>query len=47
MVLTMSAEGLTVEISSHMHEVYDAGVSKQTITTITEADWQNRPLDPA
>ena len=35
----------------HPAEVYDAEVSKQTITTITGrvmdgmADWQNRPLD--
>ena len=52
MVISLSAKGLTHgEIAAHMHEVYGAEVSKQTITTITDrvmdgmADWQNRPLD--
>jgi transposase-like protein len=52
MVLSLSAKGLTHgEISAHLAEVYDAQVSKQTISTITDkvmdgmAEWQNRPLD--
>ncbi|SNR71408.1 Transposase (or an inactivated derivative) [Actinomadura mexicana] len=53
MVLSLSAKGLTHgEISAHLAEVYDASVSKQTISTITDkvldsmTEWQNRPLDP-
>ncbi|TQJ03943.1 mutator family transposase [Amycolatopsis cihanbeyliensis] len=52
LVISLSAKGLTHgEIAAHLAEVYDAQVSKQTITTITDrvmegmADWQNRPLD--
>ncbi|SEE72395.1 Transposase (or an inactivated derivative) [Streptomyces sp. 2231.1] len=52
MVLSLSAKGLTHgEISSHLAEVYGAEVSKQTISTITDAvmegmaEWQARPLD--
>ncbi|WP_257584212.1 IS256 family transposase [Streptomyces sp. TLI_146] len=52
MVLSLSAKGLTHgEISAHLAEVYGASVSKQTITTITDAvmegmaEWQARPLD--
>jgi putative transposase len=52
MVLSLSAKGLTHgEISAHLAEVYDATVSKTTITTITDRvmegmnEWQNRPLD--
>ncbi|EST18324.1 hypothetical protein M878_45390 [Streptomyces roseochromogenus subsp. oscitans DS 12.976] len=52
MVLSLSAKGLTHgEISAHLAEVYGANVSKQTITTITDAvtegmaEWQSRPLD--
>ncbi len=44
----MSVKGLsTGEISAHLAEVYDAQVSKQTISTITDkvlegiAEWQN------
>ncbi|MBB5490205.1 IS256 family transposase [Nocardiopsis metallicus] len=51
-VLSLSARGLTHgEICAHLAEVYDANVSKQTISNITEAamermaEWQNRPLD--
>src|SRR5215208_2515245 len=51
-VLSLSAKGLTHgEISAHFAEVYQASVSKDTITRITDtvlaemADWQNRPLD--
>jgi transposase-like protein len=53
LVISLSAKGLTHgEICAHLAEVYDADVSKQTITTITErvaeglAAWQQRPLDP-
>lgn len=52
MVLSLSARGLTHgEISAHLAEVYDAEVSKQTISTITDKvvdgmnEWQNRLLD--
>ncbi len=52
MVLSLFAKGLTHgEISAHLAEVYEAEVSKQTITTITDkvvecmAEWQARPLD--
>jgi len=52
MVISLSAKGLTHgEISAHLAEVYDAEVSKQTITAITDrvmeglAEWQSRPLD--
>nr|WP_208637261.1 transposase [Amycolatopsis niigatensis] len=40
-------------MQAHLTEVYDAEVSRQTISTITDkvmegmAEWQNRPLDPA
>ena len=50
MVISLSAKGLTHgEIAAHLAEVYDAEVSKQTITAITDrvmeglADWQSRP----
>lgn len=53
LVISLSAKGLTTgEISAHLAEVYDASVSRQTISTITDkviegmAEWQNRPLDP-
>ncbi|SRR5579875_1122839 len=53
MVISLSAKGLTHgEIAAHLEEVYEAEVSKQTISTITDrvmegmAEWQNRPLDP-
>jgi transposase-like protein len=52
MVLSLSAKGLTHgETSAHLAEVYDAEISKQTISTITDkvmegmAEWSNRPLD--
>ena len=52
LVISLSAKGLTTgEIAAHMAEVYDADVSRQTISTITDrvmdgmAEWQNRPLD--
>jgi transposase-like protein len=52
MVISLSAKGLTTgEIQAHLAEVYDAEVSRQTISTITDKvvdgmlEWQNRPLD--
>lgn len=52
MVLSLSAKGLTTgEISAHLKEVYDADISKETISKITDAvieemnDWLHRPLD--
>ena len=52
LVISLSAKGLTTgEIAAHLAEVYDADVSRQTISTITDrvmdgmAEWQNRPLD--
>lgn len=52
LVLSLSAKGLTHgEICAHLAEVYGTEVSKQTISTITDAviagmsDWQSRPLD--
>ena len=52
MVISLAAKGLTTgEISAHLAEVYGAEVSKETISTITDAvleelaEWQNRPLD--
>lgn len=51
-VLSLAAKGLTTgEISAHLAEVYDAQVSKATISAITDrvldamGEWQNRPLD--
>jgi transposase-like protein len=53
MVISLSAKGLTTgEIQAHLAEVYDADISRQTISTITDkvldgmTEWQNRPLDP-
>lgn len=52
MVCALSAKGLTHgEISAYMDEIYQAKVSKETITRITDrvmeglVEWQNRPLD--
>ena len=52
MVISLSSKGLTHgEIAAHLAEVYDAEVSKQTITAITDrvmeglTEWQSRPLD--
>jgi transposase-like protein len=52
LVISLSAKGLTTgEIAAHLAEVYGAEVSRQTISTITDAvvegmtEWQNRPLD--
>ncbi len=53
-VVSLSARGLTTgEIAAHFAEVYDAQVSKDTISRITDkvieemTHWQNRPLDRA
>jgi transposase-like protein len=52
MVISLCAKGLTTgEIAAHLAEVYDAEVSKETISKITDrvleemADWLVRPLD--
>ena len=52
MVLSLSAKGLTHgEISAYLEEIYQAKVSKETVTRITDGvietmvEWQNRPLD--
>lgn len=49
LAISLSAKGLTHgEISAHLVEVYDAQLSKQTITAITDrvleglSEWQNR-----
>jgi transposase-like protein len=51
-VLSLASRGLTTgEISAHFAEVYGASISKDTISTITDAvleemaQWSNRPLD--
>jgi len=53
MVLSLSAKGLTHgEISAHFEDIYQAKVSKETVSRITDqvletmVEWQNRPLDP-
>jgi transposase-like protein len=52
LVVSLTAKGLTTgEVAAHLHEVYGARVSKETISTITDrvldgmGEWQNRPLD--
>jgi putative transposase len=52
MVLSLYAHGLTTgEISAHFAQIYDAQVSKETISRITDkvseemTEWSNRPLD--
>jgi putative transposase len=51
-VLSLTARGLTTgEVAAHFAEVYGAGVSKDTISRITDkvitemTEWVNRPLD--
>ena len=51
-VISLYAKGLTTgEIQSHLFEMYDTDVSRDTISKITDAiledllAWQNRPLD--
>lgn len=52
-VLSLTARGLTTgEIAAHFAEVYGVGVSKDTVSKITDkvveemTQWCNRPLDP-
>ncbi len=52
MVLSLYAKGLTTgEISAYFAEIYDASVSKETISRITDKvvaemnEWASRPLD--
>lgn len=52
-VISLYAKGLTTgEIQAHLEEIYDTGVSRETISKITDEIvgdmkiWQNRPLDP-
>ena len=51
-VLSLTARGLTTgEVAAHFADVYDASVSKDTISRITDkvigemTEWQTRPLD--
>ena len=51
-VISLYAKGLTTgEIQAHLDEIYGIGVSRETISKITDAivadmtAWQNRPLD--
>jgi transposase-like protein len=51
-VLSLSAKGLpTGEISAHFEEIYQASVSKETVSRITDRvlaemnEWASRPLD--
>ena len=53
LVISLSAKGLTTgEVAAHLAQIYGAEVSRQTISTITDAvvdgmdQWQNGPLDP-
>ena len=52
-VLSLYAKGLTTgEIAAHFDQIYDASVSKETISRITDrvieemTEWSNRPLEP-
>jgi transposase-like protein len=52
MVISLVAKGLTTgEVQAHLAEVYEAEVSRDTISRITDAvlermaEWQSRPLD--
>ena len=51
-IISMYARGMSVnEIRGHLEEIYGLEVSKDLISTVTDAvmeevrDWQNRPLD--
>ena len=51
-VISLYAKGMTTgDIQSHLAEIYDTDVSRETISKITDAivgdmqSWQNRPLD--
>src|SRR3954452_4304770 len=52
LVISLVAKGLTTgEVQAHLAEVYEADVSRETISKITDAvlermaEWQSRPLD--
>jgi transposase-like protein len=52
LVCSLAAKGLTHgEICSHLMEIYEVAMSKETVTRITDrmieamSEWQNRPLD--
>jgi putative transposase len=52
MILSLYAKGLTTgEIQAHLAEIYEAQVSRELISTVTDAvneeltGWRNRPLD--
>lgn len=52
-VISLYAKGLTTgDIQAHLEEIYGTGISRETISKITDAivedmvAWQNRPLDP-
>ncbi|MEA3502009.1 MAG: IS256 family transposase [Actinomycetota bacterium] len=52
-VISLYAKGLTTgDIQAHLEEIYDTGISRETISRITDTivedmnAWQNRPLDP-
>jgi putative transposase len=52
LVVSLTAKGLTTgEVQAHLAEIYQAEVSRETISKITDrvldtmAEWQNRPLD--
>jgi len=52
-VVSLYAKGMTTgDIQSHLAEIYDTDISRETISKITDAivedmiAWQNRPLDP-
>ncbi|SCA56128.1 transposase (fragment) [Candidatus Terasakiella magnetica] len=51
-IISMYARGMSInEIRGHLEEIYGVAVSKDLISTVTDAvmeevrDWQNRPLD--
>jgi len=52
MILSLYAKGLTTgEIQAHLAEVYEADVSRDLVSKVTDAvnedlvAWRNRPLD--
>ena len=52
-VISLYAKGMTTgDIQSHLFEIYDTDISRETISKITDAiiedmiSWQNRPLEP-
>ncbi len=52
-VISLYAKGMTTgDIQTHLAEIYDTEISRETISKITDAivddmvAWQNRPLDP-